>query len=236
MYNPSKMLNDTARKRLKAIQEFTELGSGFAIASRDLSIRGAGDILGSEQAGFIDSVGVDLYLKILNDEINKLKGLPSAIEPQENLLLNIDTHIDNKYVSDDDVKIEIHKLINTIDSYDQLLEVKTELEDRYGKFDDKILIYMYNEWLEKLAQKLNIQKIIQTKEYIELVLPPELSNNIDGELLFRESFKISSCFRFNYKEEVIHIILDISQLENHYVFVILDLLKFLFDISQRKLD
>lgn len=236
MYNPSKMLNDTARKRLKAIQEFTELGSGFAIASRDLSIRGAGDILGSEQAGFIDSVGVDLYLKILNDEINKLKGLPSAIEPQENLLLNIDTHIDNKYVSDDDVKIEIHKLINTIDSYDQLLEVKTELEDRYGRFDDKILIYMYNEWLEKLAQKLNIQKIIQTKEYIELVLPPELSNNIDGELLFRESFKISSCFRFNYKEEVIHIILDISQLENHYVFVILDLLKFLFDISQRKLD
>ena len=79
MYSKDKILGDVAVKRLNAIKEFTELGSGFSIASRDLSIRGAGDILGSEQAGFIDSVGIDLYLKILNEEVNRLKG----IEPKE---------------------------------------------------------------------------------------------------------------------------------------------------------
>ena len=74
MYQPFKSLTETAVKRLSVIKEFTELGSGFSIATRDLSIRGAGDILGSEQAGFIDSVGIDLYLKILNEEVEKLKN------------------------------------------------------------------------------------------------------------------------------------------------------------------
>ena len=74
MYKPGKVLGEEAIKRLKTIEEFTELGSGFKIANRDLSIRGAGDILGEEQAGFIDSVGIDLYLKILNDEVKRIKG------------------------------------------------------------------------------------------------------------------------------------------------------------------
>lgn len=224
MYNPSKILNETAKKRLRVIQEFTELGSGFAIATRDLSIRGAGDILGREQAGFIDSVGIDLYLKILNDEVNKLKGIMPVEEETEGILLNVDTHIDDKYVSDIDVKLEIHKLINTIDSYDKLLSVKNELEDRYGKFDDKILIYMYTEWFEKLAEQLNIKKIIQTKKYIELILPNDLSSYIDGEQLFIETFKISNFFRFNYKDGLLHIILDIPKLDNHYIFILVELL------------
>ena len=74
MYQEHKVLTETAEKRLKVIKEFTELGSGFSIATRDLSIRGAGDILGSKQAGFIDSVGIDLYLKMLNEEVERLKG------------------------------------------------------------------------------------------------------------------------------------------------------------------
>lgn len=228
MYKPFKILNDTAQKRLRVIQDFTELGSGFAIASRDLSIRGAGDILGSEQAGFIDSVGIDLYLKILNREVSRLKGIESPEEENDNgILLNVDTHINDDYVSDTEVKLEIHKLINTIDSYEQLINVQSELEDRYGKFDDKVLIYMYTEWFEKLAQKLNIDKIVQTKKYIELVLPKDLSSHIDGEQLFIDSFKISNFFRFNYRDETIHIILDLPQLDKHYIFILVELLNVL---------
>ena len=81
MYNKGKILSEIATKRLNVIKEFTELGSGFKIAMRDLSIRGAGDILGSEQAGFIDSIGIDLYLRMLDEEINKIKG----IKPKEDV-------------------------------------------------------------------------------------------------------------------------------------------------------
>src|SRR5699024_6478889 len=100
MYNKNKVLTETAVKRLKVIKEFTELGSGFSIATRDLSIRGAGDILGSEQAGFIDNVGIDLYLKILNDEIKRLKGesIEEDVISDTKPLIEVDTHIEDSYV------------------------------------------------------------------------------------------------------------------------------------------
>ena len=100
MYDEHKMLNDIAVKRLKAIKEFTELGSGFKIAMRDLSIRGAGDILGSEQAGFVATVGIDLFLEMLNEEIEKLKG--NKVEKTElndnQTLIQVETTIDDNVV------------------------------------------------------------------------------------------------------------------------------------------
>ena len=102
MYSKHKFLNDIAVKRLDTIKEFTELGSGFKIAMRDLSIRGAGDILGREQSGFIDTVGIDLYLKLLNQAIKKSKGEEIKEENEENKnekpLISVSTHIDDKYV------------------------------------------------------------------------------------------------------------------------------------------
>ena len=147
MYQPFKSLTETAVKRLNVIKEFTELGSGFSIATRDLSIRGAGDILGSEQAGFIDSVGIDLYLKMLNDEINNKNEIEILDEEKEDIdsdskpLLNVATHISDEYVYEDDLKIEIHKKINSIDSLEKLNQVKLELEDRFGKLDENVIIY-----------------------------------------------------------------------------------------------
>ena len=155
MYSPAKMLNDAAVKRLNAIKDFTELGSGFSIATRDLSIRGAGDILGSEQAGFIDTVGIDLYLKMLQDEINRLKGIvpKEEIIQNEKPLLDVSTHISNNYTDDDNLKIAVHKQINTIDSLEKLKEVQADLEDRFGSLDETIIIYMYQEWFEKMAKE-----------------------------------------------------------------------------------
>lgn len=135
MYGKHKFLNDIAIKRLDTIKEFTELGSGYKIAMRDLSIRGAGDILGREQSGFIDTVGVDLYLKMLNEAIRKSKGEEIEEETDnassDKPLINVSTHIDDEYVMDTELKIIIHKRINEVCSYDSFCKIKQELEDRF---------------------------------------------------------------------------------------------------------
>lgn len=226
MYNSGHILGETAVKRLKAIEEFTELGSGFKIANRDLSIRGAGDILGSEQAGFIDSVGVDLYLKILNDEVRRLKGEIIDEEDKDNkALINVTTHISDDYVIESDLKIEIHKMINTIDSYEKLIEVKNELEDRFGKINEEVEIYMYEEWFEKMAKKLDITKVNQTKTSVELIFSANKTKTLNGEKIFIDAYHISKYFKFNYKNLCLSIILETVRLEKHYIYYLIDLLK-----------
>lgn len=226
MYNNHKVLSEIATKRLKVIKEFTELGSGFAIAMRDLSIRGAGDILGSEQAGFIDTVGIELFMDMLNEEVNKLKGIETKKEEDTSKpVVDVDTSIDDNYVTDEDLKIEIHKLINTIDSKQKLLEVKQELEDRFGKINESLEIYMYEEWLEKLVGELNIKNIRQTKNFIEIPLDKKEADKIKGEELFYELTKIGNMFRFTSRLNNLNIILDTVRLEKHYVYYLVDLMR-----------
>lgn len=229
MYHPQKMLTETAVKRLNAIKDFTELGSGFSIATRDLSIRGAGDILGSEQAGFIDTVGIDLYLKLLNDEVEKLKGNPMKEEEIQNEkpLLDVSTHISDTYTDDDNLKIEIHRKINEIDSYEKLQEVKSEIEDRFGKVNEEMLIYMYEEWFEKMAKYWQIEKIQKTRNSLELYFSTEMTMEIDGEQLFLDAFKITPMFRFKMTSSRLVVILDLIQLEKHYIYYLIDLLQVL---------
>ncbi len=225
MYDEKKVLNEIATKRLQVIKDFTELGSGFSIAMRDLSIRGAGDILGSEQAGFIDTVGIELYIKMLNEEVARIKGeeIPQE-EKDDKPIVEVDTHISDEYVKDEELKIEIHAKINEIDSYEKLLKVKKELEDRFGKISEEMLIYMYEEWLDKLAKKLGVEKINQTKTFVEIIFSEEASNKIDGEKLFYEANTISRMFRFSYTDKKIKVILDTVKLEKNFIYYIIDLL------------
>ena len=227
MYNPSKLLTEVAVKRLNVIKEFTALGSGFSIATRDLSIRGAGDILGSEQAGFIDSVGIDLYLKLLNDEVARKKGVLVEEENEEEdikPLLNVSTHIDDSYVKEDELKIEIHRKINEIDSYEKLLDVKSEIEDRFGKISEDMIIYMYEEWFEKLANKLQIKRVRQTKNSIEIVFPSEALEKMEVDEVFVDAVKITNMFRFVSKGTNLVIILDIIKLDKHPIYYLVNLL------------
>ena len=229
-YNKSKMLNEIAIKRLEAIKEFTELGSGYRIAMRDLSIRGAGDILGSEQAGFVDSVGIELYMKMVDEEIRRLNG-EEITEPDESnsSLIDVETHISDSYVSDEDLKIEIHKKINEIDSFEKMQEVKREIEDRFGKLPNNLLIYMYEEWFEKLAQKLNIVKVFQTDKIIEIELPEDISNKVKGDKLFLTAYNICPKFQFKYFLKKIHISLPILNLDKHFLEYLIKLLEELID-------
>ncbi|MDO4995637.1 MAG: transcription-repair coupling factor [Bacilli bacterium] len=237
MYKPFKSLTETAVKRLNVIKEFTELGSGFSIATRDLSIRGAGDILGSEQAGFIDSVGIDLYLKMLNDEVNRRKNI--IVEEDDNNsqpLINVSTHIEDSYVKEDELKIEIHKKINEIDSYDKFTEVKKELEDRFGKISEDLIIYMYEEWFEKLASKIKVKNVHQTKNSIELVFGEDIVKKLDTEQLFMDAFHITNMFRFLSKGTNMIIVLDIIKLEKHPIYYLVDLLNKILDNLGNSID
>ena len=224
MYDKHKILSEIAEKRLKVIKEFTELGSGFAIAMRDLSIRGAGDILGKEQSGFIDSVGVELFLNMLNEEMDKRKG---KVKEEERMmpLIDVSTSIDDTYVKDEDIKIEIHKKINQIDSEEKMEEIKSELEDRFGTLNEDMKIYMLEELFENMANKLKIEQIRQTKTFIELTLPRELTENIDGQKLFLDATRLSRKIRFGKRFDKLLITLDIVNLDKHFIYYLIDLLK-----------
>ena len=239
MYQPFKSLSDNAVKRLNVIKEFTELGSGFSIATRDLSIRGAGDILGSEQAGFIDSVGIDLYLKMLNDEVARKKNITLEIEDEEidkPPLLSVTTHIDDSYVSEDELKIEIHRKINEINCREKFDEVRIELEDRFGKLSEDIIIYMYEEWFEKLAYKLKLSNVHQNKNSIELVFPMEVVSKMDTEELFMDAFHVTNMFRFISKGSNLIIVLDIIKLDRHPVYYLVELLDKIYGKFGKSID
>ena len=218
MYKPSRILTETAKKRLQSIKDFTELGSGYKIAMRDLSIRGAGDLLGSEQAGFVDSVGLELYTQMVNDEIKRLKGEVVEEEDDANPLIEVENHIDDTFVKEEDIKIEIHKIINEIKDEESLVKAKEEIEDRFGVVDEKMEIYMYEEWFEKLARLLNITRVKQTESLIELELSEEVSNKIEGDKLFLIAYNINPKFRLAYKMKKIYISLPKVNLDKHFIY------------------
>ena len=228
MYGKNKFLTDTAIKRLDVIREFTELGSGFKIAMRDLSIRGAGDILGREQSGFIDSIGIELYLKMLNEAVRKSKGekiIEEDTKKNDKPLIEVSTHISDSYISDVELKILIHKKINEVKDETTLNDIRDELSDRFGKISEEMEIYMYEEWFEKIAKSLGINKVVTMKNNIDIELPCELSSKIDGERLFNDTYSISKMFRFLYKDSSIHIILDTIKLEKHFLLYLIELLE-----------
>ena len=143
MYEPRKMLTPQAEKRLETIKEFNELGSGYKIAMRDLSIRGGGDILGEEQSGFIETVGLDMYLKILDEEINK-KPQVEIEKPDRSLTTPLASRtIKESYVNNDDARIYIHKRIDKINSFKSLsISPNLSTNSLFKSFNDSKLLIL----------------------------------------------------------------------------------------------
>ena len=227
MYEKNKELNNIAVKRLDAIKEFTELGSGYALAVRDLAIRGAGDILGSEQSGFIDTIGYDMYLRILNEEVERLKGnlVEETVKTEEERpLIEVSTHISDKYADNDELKIEIHKKINTINNYDSFIKVKDELTDRFGNLDEDIIIYMLEELFEVNAKKKGVFKVEQTPHKITLYFNKEASNKIDGADLLQSLFKIDPLIDIRYLNDILRITLPLQNLDKHFMYYLIKIL------------
>ena len=139
MYEQQKILNEVSEKRLQAIKDFTELGSGFKIAMRDLSIRGAGNLLGAQQHGFIDAVGFDMYSQMLSEAVSRKQGKNNQVEKTSvEIELGVDAYLPAEYVSDQRQKIEIYKRIRELDSQEMLDELEDDLLDRFGEYPEEV--------------------------------------------------------------------------------------------------
>ena len=142
-------------------------------------------------------------------------------------LIEVETTIDDKYATEEDLKIEIHQKINKIDSIETLESTKKELEDRFGVLDENIIIYMYEELFEKEVQDLSIKKVNQTKNFISITLSKELTKKIDGELLFLDVISLTRKFRFSMKDDELTITLDIVGLDKHFIYYLIDMIEIL---------
>ena len=197
MYRPDKTLTEVSEKRLEAIKGFTELGSGFKIAMRDLSIRGAGNLLGSSQSGFIDSVGFELYSQLLEEAIAKKNGTDKKREKgNAELLLQIDAYLPDDYISDERHKIEIYKRIRQIDNRVNYEELQDELIDRFGEYPDVVAYlleiglakaYLDKVFVNRVERKVNklviqfekiSQQLFLTQDYFQALSQTSLKANI----------------------------------------------------------
>jgi len=183
MYKPQKDMNEDAQKRLQAIQEFTELGSGYKIAQRDLMIRGAGDILGPEQAGFIDSIGLDLYLKLLNEAVKeKQTGIVEA-PPKPNKMFQIDAYIPKDYAIPAD-KIELYQELEDVKNDKDLAAFSKKIRDIYGRIPDETKLLIQKKRIDLLSTEVEFKSIDETTDLIDILLSDAFSqvNGIGADL------------------------------------------------------
>lgn len=187
-YRKGKILTEVSEKRLQAIKEFTELGSGFKIAMRDLSIRGAGNLLGAEQHGFIDSVGFDLYSQMLKEAIDsrKEKKPIEAVQPfTPELQLTVDAYIPDTYIEDERQKFEIYKRFQQFDSQAEMADFQDELIDRFGEYPPEVERLFLVSSLKMVAKREKVEEIIEKGNRIDLTVAEERSLLIDGAKLFQ---------------------------------------------------
>ncbi len=179
-YRKDKVLTEVAEKRLQAIKEFTELGSGFKIAMRDLSIRGAGNLLGAQQHGFIDSVGFDMYSQLLKEAIEQRIGTTNEEKPHEvELDVELDAYLPDVYISDSRQKIEIYKRFRGLDSIEEIEELKEELLDRFGEYPKEVQYLLKVSEIKVLARLEKIDSVKQQKQQVTILFSEEASQTID---------------------------------------------------------
>ncbi|TCN17667.1 transcription-repair coupling factor [Mesobacillus foraminis] len=193
-YRKDKVLTEVAEKRLQAIKEFTELGSGFKIAMRDLSIRGAGNLLGAEQHGFIDSVGFDLYSQMLKEAIEERRPDPEQKKrPSVEIDLEVDAYIPESYITDGHQKIEMYKRFRGLTSFSDIEELQEEMVDRFGDYPEEVESLLKIAELKIFAETAGVETIKQAKQEVVILLSEDGSSRIDGQKIF----KISNKYRRN---------------------------------------
>ena len=167
-YEPQKVLTESAYKRLMAINEFTELGSGFKIALRDLEIRGAGNILGREQHGHMGKVGYDMYCKILEEAVKELKGEQLKPEKEVKMDVELNAFIPAEYIVEDENRFRIYSRLSTVETQEQLEETLKEIEDIYGKIPQTVINLALVAFMKNLGAKLDVKRISITSHKCQI--------------------------------------------------------------------
>ncbi len=210
-YEKNKILTEVAEKRLRAIKDFTEFGSGFKIAMRDLEIRGAGSLLGVEQHGHIEAIGYDLYVKYLNETIKKLKGETFEEIVDTTIDLSVDGYIPGEYIEDEEQKIESYRKIAAIRNKDDYRELIDELIDRFGDVPKEVQNLMDISYIKNKASLCHIDNIIQSGDMFTLEfssidhISPDLIHYLSKEYGRKLYFDLSNtpCFKYRTKIDIL---------------------------------
>ncbi|MEN8907631.1 MAG: transcription-repair coupling factor [Clostridiales bacterium] len=231
-YRKDKILSELSEKRLKAIKEFTEFGSGFKIAMRDLEIRGAGNILGYEQHGQMDAIGYDMYCKLLSQVIKEQKG--EVCEDDENEVvvdLKFSAYINDRYISDEEQKIEMYKKISSIHKEEDISDIEDEFTDRFGGINEDVSNLILISYIKNTAYKCGFNAVLEKNNYIwfqysninkvNLNEVGKIMNIEKGKLLFNAgkspyiSYNISKINRKNVLNNIKKILQEINKLKNN---------------------
>lgn len=190
MYKRDKMLKEVAEKRLQAIKEFTELGSGFKIAMKDLEIRGAGNLLGAEQSGHMESVGYDLYCKMLNEAVKSMKGEVMEENNFETTIdMDIDAYIPSTYITNEYQKLDMYKRIAQIHTEDEFLDLQEELMDRFGELPNSVNNLLNIALIKARCHEVYITNFVQKGNSIKMVLYQKARINAEDIPALLEKYK-----------------------------------------------
>jgi len=238
MYRPDKTLTEVAEKRLEAIKGFTELGSGFKIAMRDLSIRGAGNILGASQSGFIDSVGFEMYSQLLEEAIAKKQGKEQKRQKSNaEINLQIDAYLPSDYISDERQKIEIYKRIREIDNRVNYEDLQEELIDRFGEYPD-VVAYLLEIGLLKSYLDKSFVSLVERRQQTVVVRFEKMSQQLFLTQDYFEALAATTLkARIGESDKLIEVIFDVRQKKDYEILE--NLIQFgqkLVEIKQRKDD
>lgn len=235
LYQPNKVLTEIGEKRLDAIRDFTELGSGFKIAMRDLSIRGAGNMLGAQQHGFIDSVGYDLYSQMLADAIQVRKGKKRLQKSNAEIDLGLEAYIPNDYIGDQEEKIEFYKKIKEAD-LDQIEQIKDELIDRFGDYPQPVENLLAISDLKLEADLAQVERISKQGQQVKIEFQKAASKELEGPNIFKALEHVSLKARINLtpqKELIILLTLSEKMYQRQLINELTVFMKAARDIIQR---
>lgn len=234
MYQKDKVLTDVAESRLQAVKEFTELGSGFKIAMRDLSIRGAGNILGAQQHGFIDSVGFDLYSQLLETAIEERKTGVKKEEKQDiEILIHIDAFIPDAYIPDGYQKIQMYKRIKGMEMLEQYDEIVEEMLDRFGDMPVETENLMRIARMKVWAKEGGVQSIREKGSQITIHFSEEGTKTIDGSIIIEQSMSFGRAIGFSMEGQSLNVTIDTKKCGNSKPFDVLEKMMEIISTSKK---
>lgn len=227
MYQREKVLTEVSEQRLQAIKEFTELGSGFKIAMRDLSIRGAGNLLGAQQHGFIDSVGFDLYSQMLEEAVNErrvAKGEDTTAPrlPDPEIMLPYDAYIPDDYIPDGFQKIQMYKRIKAIDGQDMHDELIEEMTDRFGDMPSETERLLHIALIRAAAMKVGVESIKEKNKIVRIQFSEAGSGMVDGAKIVSDSMAFGRAVGFSFEENKLALTLDERKVSGMLPFEVLE--------------
>lgn len=184
LYQKNRVLTELGEKRLEAIKDFTELGSGFKIAMRDLSIRGAGNLLGKQQHGFIDSVGYDLYSQMLADAVKKKQGKKVKRRSDSEISLGIEGFLPSSYIEDEQQKIEFYKRLRQANSHEEVVDIQDDMLDRFGDYPAEVDNLLQITDLKIIADQVQVERITRKDGILTVTMTRVASQKLTGEQIF----------------------------------------------------